>query len=105
MNFEYRVKGKVEQAFILRGHCSNVGTTIDLLLSENELEFVKERCSDFIVSKLNNNTNVSINSKLVNSPEPVLEETKTENKPKEIINELQTKRANNVNKGKHKENL
>lgn len=105
MNFEYRVKGKVEQAFILRGHCNNVGTTIDLFLSENELEFVKERCSDFVVSKLNNNTNVSINSKPVNSPEPVLEETKTEETLKGVKNELQSKPNGNAGKGKHKEHI
>lgn len=101
MNFEYIVKGKVEQAFILRGHCNNVGTMIELLLSENELEFVKERCSNFVVSKLNNNTNVSINSKPVNSPEPVLEE-KTDTQPKEVVeNDRVQPKVSRPNKSNH----
>ena len=104
MNFEYRVKGKVEQSFILRGHCNSVGTLVDLFLFGNELEFVKERCSDVEITNLKDKPNVSINNELINSPKPMLEQ-KTETKPKGVKNELQTKSNGNANKGKHKANI
>ena len=44
MEFKYRVLGKVNNAFILRGlHFTN-GYNIDFCVNENELAFVKERC-------------------------------------------------------------
>lgn len=44
MQYRYRVLGKVEQSFILRGAYFAIGNTIDFYITENELGFVKERC-------------------------------------------------------------
>lgn len=44
MNYRYRVKGVVEKAFIMRGAHFRVGGTIDTVILESELAFVKERC-------------------------------------------------------------
>lgn len=45
MQYRYRVVGKVKQSFILRGAYFGIHSTIDFYITENELEFVKERCS------------------------------------------------------------
>ena len=45
MNYRYRVKGSAEKAFILRGMHFSVGGDIDTDILENELAFVKERCT------------------------------------------------------------
>ncbi len=45
MNYRYRVKGCAEKAFILRGMHFRVGGEVDTDILENELAFVKERCS------------------------------------------------------------
>lgn len=44
MDYRYRVKGYAEKAFILRGMHFRVGGTIDTVILESELAFVKERC-------------------------------------------------------------
>lgn len=44
MDYRYRVKGCAEKAFILRGMHFRVGGTIDTVILESELAFVKERC-------------------------------------------------------------
>lgn len=44
MNYRYRVKGCAEKAFILRGMHFRVGSTIDTVILDSELAFVKERC-------------------------------------------------------------
>jgi hypothetical protein len=44
MNYRYRVKGSAEKAFILRGMHFRVGGTVDTVILESELAFVKERC-------------------------------------------------------------
>lgn len=44
MNYRYRVKGCAEKAFILRGMHFRIGGTIDTVILESELAFVKERC-------------------------------------------------------------
>lgn len=44
MNYKYRVEGRVEKAFILRGMHFRIGGTIDNLILESELAFVKEHC-------------------------------------------------------------
>lgn len=44
MNYRYKVKGRVEKAFILRGMYFRVGSPIDNQITESELSFVKERC-------------------------------------------------------------
>lgn len=44
MNLRYRIKGTVTRPFILRSlHCK-IGFKIDLSVTEQELEFVKDRC-------------------------------------------------------------
>ena len=44
MQYRYRVLGKVEQSFILRGAYFAIGIYIDFYIQESELPFVKERC-------------------------------------------------------------
>lgn len=44
MQYRYRVLGKVEQSFILRGAYFAIGSEIDFYILESELSFVKERC-------------------------------------------------------------
>lgn len=44
MQYRYRVLGKVEQSFILRGAYFAIGSEIDFHITESELSFVKERC-------------------------------------------------------------
>lgn len=44
MNYRYKVKGKVEKPFILRAMDFRIGGTIDTVILERELAFVKERC-------------------------------------------------------------
>lgn len=45
MDYRYRVKGAVEKAFILRGMHFRIGTDINAVITESELDFVKERCA------------------------------------------------------------
>lgn len=85
------VSGKVESGFILRGHYNAVGTRVNLALYNEELNFVKERCSDVKV--------VDLEEKPATLSEPVLKE---EINPKEVnLNEL-PQQTNGANKGKHK---
>ena len=44
MNYRYRVKGVSENAFILRGAHFRIGSSIDTVILESELAFLKERC-------------------------------------------------------------
>lgn len=44
MNYRYKVKGIAEKAFILRGAYFRIGGTIDTVILDSELAFVKERC-------------------------------------------------------------
>lgn len=99
MKFKYRVKGLVEKSFILRGAYFAVGANMDFYIPESELEFVKERCR---IEEL-----IDLEQKPVESPEPVLEENKTEseNKPKGVKNGLQNKSTSIASKGKHKANI
>lgn len=45
MELKYRVLGKVNNAFILRGLHFASGFNIDVSVTEEELSFVKERCN------------------------------------------------------------
>ena len=95
MTKKYRVKGKVEGAFILRGLHFAVDSDIDLCIYESELQFVQERCK---VAEL-----INLQDKPIETPEPVLEEQpKTESKPKGVKN---GQKSNSASKAKHKENL
>lgn len=44
MQYRYRVFGKVEHSFILRGAYFAVGSEIDFYITESEMPFVKEMC-------------------------------------------------------------
>lgn len=98
MIFKYRVKGKVESAFILRGLHFAVSSDIDFCIKENELQFIKDRCR---IEEL-----INLDVKPIEIPEPVLEEKKTESetKPKGVNNGVQKPRTNSSNKNKHKNN-
>ena len=77
MKLEYRIKGKVQRSFILRGLAFRIGEDIDFVVYENELAFVKERCD---VSEL-----IDLNKKVEPTPKPILEEkTDTIEEIKEI---------------------
>ena len=62
MGLKYRVKGKVEYAFILRGIHFASGMSIDLTLNENELNFIKDRCINLDILKLNKESENSLNN-------------------------------------------
>lgn len=83
MKFKYRVKGLIRKPFILRSAYFGIGDNMDFYITESELKFVSERCE---VAEL-----IDLEQKPVETPEPVLEET--ENKPKGVENELQSKRT------------
>ncbi len=94
MTKKYRVKGKVNSPFILSGMHFAVDSDMDFCINENEIEFIKERVS---VSEL-----IDLSKKAVETPKPVLEEPKTESKPKGVKN---GQKSNSASKAKHKENL
>ena len=95
MTKKYRVKGKVNSPFILSGLYFEIDSDMDFCISENEIQFVKERIS---ISEL-----IDLSEKAVETPEPVLEEQpKTESKPKGVKN---GQKSNSASKAKHKENL
>ena len=94
MKLKYRVKGKVEGAFILRGLHFAVDSDIDLCIYENELQFVQERCK---VAEL-----INLQDKPIETPEPVLEEQpKTESKPKGV-NANGNQQTSRTSQRKHK---
>ena len=75
-----------------------IGENMDFYIRENELEFVKDRCK---IEEL-----IDLSEQKVNTPEPVLEENKTESetKPKGVNNGVQKPRTSSSNKNKHKNN-
>ena len=77
MELKYRVKGRVNSPFILRGLHFAVGSDMDFCICEKELEFVKERIN---VSQL-----IDL-KRPIETPNPVLEKSKTESveKPKGV---------------------
>ena len=96
MKFKYRVKGKVEKAFIIRGLHFAIDSDIDFCITENELVFVKGRCR---VDEL-----IDLSEKKIDTPEPVLEvpEIETKKEPEEVKNELQSKPLSGTSKAKPK---
>lgn len=92
MAFKYRVKGKVERAFIVRGLHFDVGSEIDFYVTEKEIEFVKERCK--IVELIDN-------TKPIDNPKPMLEEP-IENKPKGEKENVELHKSNTSRKTKVK---
>ena len=45
MNYRYRVNGRADKAFILRGMLFRVGSEVNTVITESELEFVKSHCT------------------------------------------------------------
>lgn len=90
MGFRYRIRGKVESPFILRGIHFTIGSDIDLIIYKHELCFVKERC------QINELIDLA-------PPTTILKETTIKNKeePKEVENEL-PKQTGGTNKSKYK---
>ena len=91
MNLKYRVKGKVNSPFILRGLHFDVNSDMDFSISENELQFVQERVSNCEV--------IDLEKKAVETPKPVLEfVAKTESKSKGVktSGKKQTSGANQI---------
>lgn len=66
MKLEYRLKGKVQKSFILRGMTFYIGENFDFVVYENELSFVKERCT---ISEI-----IDLNKKVEPAPKAILEE-------------------------------
>lgn len=90
MNYRYRVKGKAERAFILRGMHFRIGKDIDCAITERELPFVKERC------KL---TEIIDTQKHIESPNSVpVKISITKNSQSGVRNE----QTSGTNKGKNK---
>lgn len=87
MNYRYKVKGVAEKAFILRGAHFRIGGTIDTVILDSELAFVKERCR---LEKV-----VDMQEKVAN-PKPL--STNSSKNPKGERNELskQESRTNNL---------
>ena len=101
MKFKYRVKGKVNSQFVVRGLLFRVGSDIDFCVSKNELEFVKQNCKISEIIDIEPKTTIEI-------PQTILEENtiESENKSKEVKNELRTKQSTkNANKSRYKTNL
>ena len=86
MNYRYRVEGRVEKAFILRGMHFRIGGTIDTVILESELPFIKERCE---LNKVEDKTAPS---------QPISNDSATK---KEVKNELSKQPSNSAtSKGK-----
>lgn len=86
MNYKYRVEGRVEKAFILRGMHFRIGGTIETAILESELAFVKERCE---LDKVEGLTAPS---------QPILSNSKVPKK--EAKNELPKQPSSTASKGK-----
>ena len=105
MNFKYRVKGKVDQGFVLRGFYHKVGEPIDACIYEGELQFVKSRCNPVEVEPIEKMNTV------IDFPKPVLKEEK-ESEPEEKVEEEPVKEeeqsdepSNNSHKRKSKKQI
>lgn len=84
MNYRYRVEGRIEKAFILRGMYFCIGGKINTLILERELPFVEAHCELNKVEELNAPSQpISIDSE----------------KKKEVKNEL-SKPSSTTNKSK-----
>lgn len=82
MIVKYRVKGKVERAFIMRGMYFPVASDIDFMVSDGELAFVKERCKVDEVADIMDEQDKALNSTLeqeIKSKEVVDNGTKRRN--------------------------
>ena len=80
MQYRYRVLGKVEQSFILRGAYFAIGSDIDFYIQESELPFVKERC------KIDNIVDLQEKTEAENSVSNVAKSTTTKQPTKRQYN-------------------
>lgn len=88
MEFKYRVIGKVNNSFILRGLHFAIGSNIDFVIYESEFEFIKAHCQcknithlgekaeNSILELTDNNDKGETNEQL---PKPVRKRAKTKN--------------------------
>ena len=91
MKFKYRIRGKANNSFILRGMLFTAGNEIDFAIGEGELEFVKDRVQ--IAEPID----------LCEPPKPVLQ---TDNKPKGVkTNVVRTRATSSANKVKNREEV
>lgn len=89
MNYRYRVKGRTEKAFILRGMHFRIGKEVNDYITDKELHFVKEHC---LLTEI-----VDLQAqKTASQPIP----TNSTNTVKGVSNELLTKPTSRANKGK-----
>lgn len=93
MNYRYRVKGKAERAFILRGMHFRIGKDIDCAITESELPFVKERC------KLNE---IIDTQKPIANPNSVPVKASITKKVENIQSGVRNEPTSGTNKGKSK---
>ena len=89
MNYRYRVKGRTEKAFILRGMYFRIGAEFNNQITESELPFVQSHCS---VTEI-----VDLKAKTIAS-QPIPTNSKTIDKG--VQNELLTKPTSRGTKGK-----
>ena len=92
MDFRYRIIGTVKMPFILRGLFYKIGVNINALLTEKELDFVKDRCQVSQIIDLNEQEQMD------NSIPKVLEKTS------EVKNEL-PKQPKRTVKSANKKNI
>lgn len=62
MDYRYRVRGKVEKAFVLRGMYFYIGKTIQMTITEKEISFVKENVPNLEVTDLKTSKSMPVNS-------------------------------------------
>lgn len=91
MQYRYRVLGKIEHSFILRGAYFEVGSTIDFYITDSEIDFVKERCNLETIKDLQE-------TKFENSISKVVK-PKISNSEKAVKNEQSNRKAKVKNKG------
>lgn len=94
MLFKYRVKGKVNNRFVLRGLLFNIGFPIDFCVSESELDFVKAHIDVKEIIDLDPVQTI------VEIPEPIHEEIIEKEEKDEL--QLSRKTASRPNKAKSK---
>lgn len=90
MQYRYRVIGKVEQSFILRGAYFAINSTIDFYVMESELAFVKEMCKLETIVDLQKATNAENSISNVAKPN-------TKSKEKAVKNEQSNRTSKRTN--------
>lgn len=102
MNFKYRVKGKVNQGFILRGKFNKCGDIIDICIYEKELNFIKNKCDCFSIEDYKEEEVVDNFSSPM--PEIVVSQETEKKEPKKEKEQID-RTSNRSNKGKNKKQV